>query len=57
MGEECSGSGGPARLEHPIPGDEGQIVRACLFIAGQAFDGGLWRSDNFSADYGVDLFQ
>jgi hypothetical protein len=57
VGEECSGSGGPAPLEHSISGDEGQIVRACLFKAGQARDGGLWRPYKFSADYVVDLRQ
>ena len=31
VGEECAGAGGCARLEHPIPRDEGQIVRACHF--------------------------
>ena len=57
VGEECSGSGGPARLEHPIPCDEGQIVRACLFKARQACDRDLWRPHKFSADDVVDLCQ
>jgi hypothetical protein len=29
VGEECAGDGGSAHLEHPIPRDKGQIVRAC----------------------------
>jgi hypothetical protein len=57
VGEECSGSGGSARLEHPIPCDEGQIVRACLFKAGQVRDGSLWRPHKLSADHIVDLRQ
>jgi hypothetical protein len=57
MGEECSGSGGFAQLEDPIAGDEGQIVRACRFKAGQACHSNLCRADKFSADEAVDLFQ
>ena len=34
VGEERSGNGGPASLKHPIPGDEGQIVWACLLKTG-----------------------
>lgn len=55
--EECSGNSGSARLEHPIPGDEGQIVRACSFKASQARDGGLCGPHKFSADNVVDLCQ
>ena len=55
VGEESSGSSGPARLEYPIPGDKGQIVRAGIFNACQAYDGGLWRAYKFSADDAVDL--
>jgi hypothetical protein len=55
VGEERSGSGRSARLKYPIPSDEGQIIRAGRFKAGQARDGGLWRSHKLSADYIVNL--
>ncbi len=55
--EEYSGSGGPACLEHPIPCDEGQIVRACLFKTGQACDARLGRAHKLSADDTMDLCQ
>ena len=57
MDEKRSGSGGSALPEHPIPCDEGQIVRACRLKAGQAYHGCLWRSYEFSADKFVDLSQ
>jgi hypothetical protein len=57
VGEERSSSGRSARLEYSIPSDEGQIIRACRFKAGQARDGGLWRSHKLSADYIVNLLK
>jgi hypothetical protein len=57
VGEERSGSGGSARLEYPVPSNKGQIIRACRFKAGQARDGGLWRSHKLSADNIVNLLK
>jgi hypothetical protein len=57
MGKEYSGKGGVACLEHPIPCDEGQIVRACLFKASQIRHGCVRRAHKLSADHIVDLFQ
>ncbi len=57
VGEEYAGSARSARLEHPIACDEGQIVWACVFKAGQTGDAGLWRADQFSSDDAMDLCQ
>ena len=57
VSEEYSGSGGPALPEHPIPGNEGQILRAGHFKTGKARDGDLSRPYKFSTDHIVDLFQ
>jgi hypothetical protein len=57
MGKEYSGKGGTACLEHPIPGDEGQVLRACRFKGGQVRNRRLWRAYKLPADDVVDLSQ
>ena len=55
VSKECSCAGGSSCFEYPISGDKGQIVRACLFKAGEVRDGSMWRPHKLSADYLVDL--
>ena len=42
VSKEYSCAGGPACFEYPISGDEGQIVRACLFKASQVCNRNVW---------------